>query len=199
MKKFLTIIVTGLLWCNILPAKILNIENQILLEVPSSHEYIEYDNEETMEFIEEATDLFEGFEIKIFLVGPRNYIEFEKAMLDGEDMMENKYVKSIAHPTGRLIQKRPAYEADMEKIFDKAKETNTSLEINSFPVRLDLNDKHVRNALNAGVKLTINTDAHNTGHLEFMGFGISTARRGWAEKKDVLNTLPLKKFLKSLK
>ena len=95
MKKFLIIIVTGLLWCNILPAKILNIENQILLEVPSSHEYIEYDNEEVRKSIEEVTDLIEGLEIKIFLVGPSKYVEFEKAILDGEDMMENKYVKSI--------------------------------------------------------------------------------------------------------
>ena len=95
MKKFLIIIVTGLLWCNILPAKILNIENQILLEVPSSHKYIEYDNEEAREAIEEVTDLIEGLEIKIFLVGPNKYVEFEKAILDGEDIMENKYVKSI--------------------------------------------------------------------------------------------------------
>jgi len=113
--------------------------------------------------------------------------------------MENENVDIIAHPTGRLIQKRPAYELDFDKIFDAAKETTTALEINSFPVRLDLKDAHVRNALNAGVKLTINTDAHNTGHLRFMEFGIATARRGWAEKKDVLNTLPLKKFLKTLK
>ena len=113
--------------------------------------------------------------------------------------MKNENVDIIAHPTGRLIQKRPAYEAGMEKIFDAAKDTNTSLEINSFPVRLDLKDVHVRNAINAGVKLTINTDAHNAGHLRFVEFGIATARRGWAEKKDILNTLPLKKFLKSLK
>jgi len=113
--------------------------------------------------------------------------------------MENENVDIIVHPTGRLIQKRPAYEADMEKIFDAAKETNTALEINSFPIRLDLKDVHARNAINAGVKLTINTDAHNTSHLRFMELGIATARRGWAEKKDILNTLPLKKFLKSIK
>ena len=113
--------------------------------------------------------------------------------------MENENVDIIVHPTGRLIQKRPAYEADMEKIFDAAKETNTALEINSFPIRLDLKDVHARNAINAGVKLTINTDAHNTSHLRVMELGIATARRGWAEKKDILNTLPLKKFLKSIK
>ena len=95
MKKLLGIVVLGLVWCNILPAKILNIENQILLEVPSSHVYIEYDNEEARESLEEVTDLIEGLEIKMFLVGPSKYVELEKAILDGEDIMENKYVKSI--------------------------------------------------------------------------------------------------------
>ena len=95
MKKLLGIVVLVFFWPNILAAKILNIENQILLEVPSSHEYIEYDNEEIRESIEEVTDLIEGLEIKMFLVGPSKYVEFEKAILDGEDIMENKYVKSI--------------------------------------------------------------------------------------------------------
>ena len=113
--------------------------------------------------------------------------------------MENENVDVIAHPTGRLIQKRPAYEIDFDKIFSKAKETGTCMEINSFPNRLDLKDAHVRAAIKNGVKLTISTDAHNTGHLRFMEFGIATARRGWAEKKDILNTLSLKKFLKSIK
>ena len=113
--------------------------------------------------------------------------------------MENENVDIIAHPTGRLIQKRPAYEINFDKIFAKAKETNTALEINSFPDRLDLKDTHVRAALKAGVKLTINTDAHNADQLRFIEFGIATARRGWVEKKNVLNALPLNKFLKSLK
>ncbi len=113
--------------------------------------------------------------------------------------MENENVDIIAHPTGRLIQKRPAYELDFDRIFDKARETKTLLEINSFPQRLDLKDAHARAAIKAGVKLTISTDAHNIDQLRFMEFGIATARRGWAEKKDILNTLPLKGFLKSLK
>ena len=95
MKKLLGIVVQGLLCSNILSAKILNIENKVLLEVPSSHKYIEYDNEEVRESIEELTDLMEGLEIKMFLVGPSKYVDFEKAILDGEDPMENKYVKSI--------------------------------------------------------------------------------------------------------
>ena len=95
MKKLLGIMVLGLLCSNILSAKILNIENKVLLEVPSSHKYIEYDNEEVRESIEELTDLMEGLEIKMFLVGPSKYVDFEKAILDGENPMENKYVKSI--------------------------------------------------------------------------------------------------------
>ena len=126
MKKLLGIVVLGLFWCNILPAKILNIENQILLEVPSSHEYIEYDNEEVRESIEEVTDFIEGFEIKIFLVGPRKYLEFEKAMLDGEDMMENKYVKSIIKKAEKKrfkneVQQGKWFISEAKKIMKKEK------------------------------------------------------------------------------
>lgn len=113
--------------------------------------------------------------------------------------MENENVDIIAHPTGRLINKRPAYDMDFEKVFSKAKETKTLMEINSFPDRLDLKDVHVRAAIKAGVKLVISTDAHHIDHLQFIKFGIATARRGWAEKKDIANTKSLKEFLKSLK
>ena len=95
MKKILWILVLGLLWCNILSAKILNIENKIQLEVPPSHKYIQYENEEVRESIEEITDLIEGLELDMFLIGPSKYLDFEKAILDGEDPMENKYVKSL--------------------------------------------------------------------------------------------------------
>ena len=95
MKKLLGIVVLGLLWCNILSAKILNIENKIQLEVPPSHKYIQYENEEVRESIEEITDLIEGLELDMFLIGPSKYLDFEKAILDGEDPMENKYVKSL--------------------------------------------------------------------------------------------------------
>ena len=126
MKKLLVIVVLGLLWCNTLPAKVLNIENQILLEVPSSHEYIEYDNEEVRESIEEVTDLIEGLEIKIFLVGPNKYVEFEKAILDGEDIMENKYVKSIMKKAEKKrfkdeVQQGKWFISEAKKIMKKEK------------------------------------------------------------------------------
>ncbi len=113
--------------------------------------------------------------------------------------MENEHVDIIAHPTGRLIQKREPFEIDLDAFFDKAKETGTVLEINAYPERLDLRDSHVRAAIKAGVKLVISTDAHHADQLNFMRFGIATARRGWAEKKDIINTNSMKEMMKMLK
>ncbi len=113
--------------------------------------------------------------------------------------MENPNVDILFHPTGRLIQKREAYEIDMEKIIDSAKATGTVLEINALPQRADLNAEHIRMAVNAGIKLSIDSDAHNKEHLKLLKFGIAQARRGWAEKKDIINAQPLKKMLKMIK
>ncbi len=113
--------------------------------------------------------------------------------------MENEYVNIIAHPTGRKIHQRRAYELDFDEIFDKSVETNTYLEVNSQPDRLDLKDVYVKRALEAGCRLVIDTDAHNCGSLSNIEFGIATARRGWAEKNDIINTNSLKKFVKLLK
>jgi DNA polymerase (family 10) len=106
--------------------------------------------------------------------------------------MDNEQVDFMAHPTGRLIGKRDPYEVDIEQIIDAAKETDTKLEINSFPDRLDLDDIHVKLAKEHGVRFFLGTDSHNINHLDFMRFGIATARRGWLEKKDLLNTLSIK-------
>ena len=106
--------------------------------------------------------------------------------------MDNEQVDFMAHPTGRLIGKRDPYEVDIEQIIDAAKETDTKLEINSFPDRLDLDDIHVKLAKEHGVRFVLGTDSHNINHLDFMRFGIATARRGWLEKKDLLNTLSIK-------
>lgn len=113
--------------------------------------------------------------------------------------MENGNVDIIAHPTGRLITKREPYEIDLDEVFDAAKKTGSVMEINSYPERMDLGDVHVRAAVKAGVKLAITTDAHNTDQLHFMRLGIGTARRGWAAKKDVINTRSLKEMLGLLK
>jgi DNA polymerase (family 10) len=113
--------------------------------------------------------------------------------------MKNPYVKIICHPTGRLIGMRPPFEVDIEKIIQVAKETGTVLEINAYFNRLDLKDEYARMAKNAGVKLVISSDAHSASHFQYLELGIAQARRGWLEKKDVINAWPLDKMLKMLK
>jgi len=113
--------------------------------------------------------------------------------------MKNPNVDIISHPTGRLIQRRDEYEIDFDKILRMAKETGTILEINSYPERLDLNDVNVKRAKEMGVKMVINTDAHHVDQMRFIEFGIAQARRGWAEKEDIINCWPLEKMLKFLK
>ena len=102
--------------------------------------------------------------------------------------MENEYVHAVAHPTCRMIGRREPFDLDMEEIMDVAKKTDTFLEINAFPDRLDLKDTHVKLAKERGVKVILGSDAHFIANLPFMRFGIATARRGWLEKKDILNT-----------
>jgi DNA polymerase (family 10) len=113
--------------------------------------------------------------------------------------MKNPNVDIISHPTGRLIQKRGEYEIDFDKILRVAKETGTILEINSYPERLDLNDLNIKKAKEMGVKMVINTDAHHVDQMRFIELGIAQARRGWAEKEDIINCWPLEKTLKFLK
>jgi len=113
--------------------------------------------------------------------------------------MENEHVDIIAHPFGRLLSTRPAYEMDFDRILGKAKQTKTILEINAYPERLDLNDVHVRAAVKSKIKLSIGTDAHEASELRYHKLGIATARRGWTTKKDVINTYSVKDMLKLLK
>lgn len=110
--------------------------------------------------------------------------------------LSNKYVNILAHPTGRMIHKRESYDADFEKIFRKCAENNIALEINADPERLDLNDVMILKAKEYHVKFSINTDAHSTGGLDNMRFGVGQARRGWLEKKDVINTCSYSDLLK---
>ena len=112
--------------------------------------------------------------------------------------MQNRYVNVIAHPSGRLIGERDAYELDYEKIFAAAKKTGTAIEINAYPRRLDLTDVNCRRAQELGIRFAIATDAHTADQLDNMIYGVSMARRGWVEKKSLLNCLGLrdvKKFV----
>jgi len=110
--------------------------------------------------------------------------------------MRNPYIKIISHPTGRILKRRDEYQCDFDKILRAAKEFKVILEINSFPERLDLNDQNIRRAKEAGVKMVINTDSHHRDQLRHIELGVAQARRGWAEKEDIVNTQPLEKLLK---
>ena len=112
--------------------------------------------------------------------------------------MRNPWVSIIAHPTGRLIGEREGYEVDMEELLQVARETGTAMEINSYPIRLDLADKYVRRAKELGVAIAINSDTHYSNQFDTLSYGISVAQRGWLEKRDVLNTLEAPELLKRL-
>lgn len=112
---------------------------------------------------------------------------------------KNKYVNVIAHPTGVLWGVREAYEIDFDEVFKVAQDYNVALEINSHPQRFDLNDTAVLKAKKAGVKLIINTDAHHSNMLSFMEYGVNIARRGWLEKKDIINCSNYTNLLKWIK
>ncbi len=112
---------------------------------------------------------------------------------------KNPSVDIIFHPTGRLINKREGYPVDIARLVEVAKDTSTALEIDAHYNRLDLKDEYVRLAVQTGVKLTIDSDAHHPIHYAFLQFGIGQARRGWAKESDVLNTLPADRLLRALK
>ena len=111
----------------------------------------------------------------------------------------NPNTSILGHPTGRLLLRRDAYPFDMDAVLKAAAEHKVAMELNSYPDRLDLNDVHLRQAKNHGVKIVINTDSHHTSHMEKIRFGVLQARRAWLTKDDVLNTLPAEKFAKAMK
>ena len=113
--------------------------------------------------------------------------------------VENPYTQIIAHPTGRLLLRREAYPYDMEKVLEACAKHGVAMECNSFPDRLDLRDVYLRMCKERGVKVVISTDAHSTGNLAYIKYGVMTARRGLLSKQDVLNTLPPTEFLEALR
>jgi DNA polymerase (family 10) len=113
--------------------------------------------------------------------------------------IHNDYVSCIGHPTGRLIQKRQPYELNLREVFDAASAQGVMMEINAFPDRLDLDDGNSRAAMEKGLVMSIGTDAHTLGQLDFLPLGVSVARRGWLKAEDVANTLSAKELLKKLR
>ena len=113
--------------------------------------------------------------------------------------IENPNTSMIGHPTGRILLRRDAYPFDMDAVLKAAAKHKVAMELNSYPDRLDLNDRHLRMAKERGVKIVINTDAHHTSHMEKIRYGVLQARRAWLTKDDVLNTLPAPRFATAMK
>jgi DNA polymerase (family 10) len=140
-------------------------------------------------------------QLDVVVASVHSYMNLESAEMTERLLaaIENPYTQIIAHPTGRLVLRRDPFHYDMEKILDAAKEHGVAMECNAYPDRLDLKDVHLRMAKERGVKIVISTDSHTTTNLKYMKYGVETARRGWIEKKEVINTLPLEHFLAALR
>jgi DNA polymerase (family X) len=113
--------------------------------------------------------------------------------------IENPNTSLIGHPTGRMLLRRDAYALDMDAVLKAAAKHRVAMELNAYPDRLDLNDRHLRMAKERGVKIVINTDSHHTSHLEKIRYGVLQARRAWLTRHDVLNTLPPHQFAQAMK
>ncbi|NYT16698.1 MAG: DNA polymerase/3'-5' exonuclease PolX [Methanomicrobiales archaeon] len=109
--------------------------------------------------------------------------------------IESEHVDIIGHPTGRILGRRQPYAIDMDRIIDHAQDTGTALECNASPYRLDIDDVHIRHAIERGVRIAIGTDAHDPSEFDHMHYGVTTCRRGWATASDVLNTRSLNDLL----
>ena len=147
----------------------------------------------TLDYRDKVLKMFDFVIVGIHTAFKMNQKQATERIIRG---MENENAHILAHPTCRILMRRAPFELDMDSIFDAARETNTYLEINAFPDRLDLNDLHTKQAKDKKVKFAIGTDAHNLNHLKFMQYGVATARRGWLEKKDILNTQSIKEIEK---
>jgi len=140
-------------------------------------------------------------ELDIVVASIHSFMNMERAEITERMLaaIENPYVQIIGHPTGRILLRRDAMAYDMERILDAARRRGVIMECNAAPDRLDLKDAYLRMAKDRGVRVVISTDAHSIKNLELMRYGVQMARRGWIEKKDVLNALPLGQMLAALR
>jgi len=140
-------------------------------------------------------------ELDLVVASIHSFMNLDRAAITERMLaaIENPYVHIIGHPTGRILLRRDAMAYDMERILDAARRRGVAMECNAAPDRLDLKDAYLRMAKDRGVRVVISTDAHSIKHLELMRYGVQTARRGWIEKKDVLNALPLEQMLAALR
>ena len=140
-------------------------------------------------------------ELDIVVASIHSFMSMERAEITERMLaaIDNPYVQIIGHPTGRILLRRDAMAYDVEKILDAAAHHGVVMECNAAPDRLDLKDAYLRMAKERAVRLAISTDAHSIKNLELMRYGVQMARRGWIEKKDVVNALPLEKMLAALR
>jgi DNA polymerase (family 10) len=140
-------------------------------------------------------------QLEVVVCSIHSYFNLDRAAMTDRMLaaIENPYTQIIGHPTGRLLLRRDPLNYDMEKILDACAKHGVVMECNSYPDRLDLKDVYLRMCKDRGVKVVISTDSHLASNLMFIRYGVTTARRGWLTKADVINTLPAKEFLEALR
>jgi DNA polymerase (family 10) len=140
-------------------------------------------------------------QLDVVVCSIHSYFNLDRATMTERMLaaIENPFAQIIGHPTGRLLLRRDALDYDMEKILDACAKHGVAMECNSYPDRLDLKDVYLRMCKDRGVKVVISTDSHSAANLAFIRHGVTMARRGWLDKKDVINTLPTEQFLAALR
>jgi len=121
-------------------------------------------------------------------------LEVRGALTELADLLEHPLVDVVAHPAGRILNRREPFALDMDEVLRAAAGLDVAMELNASPRRLDLNDVHLMRARELGVKIVVSTDAHSVHHLNFMRYGVDQGKRGWLETMDVLNTQPLEEI-----
>jgi len=146
-----------------------------------------------------SDELLAQFDVVVCSI--HSYMQLDRAAMTDRMLrcIENPYTQIIGHPTGRRLLARESFDYDMEKVLDACAKHGVAMECNSYPERLDLRDVYLRMCKERGVKVVISTDSHNTLHLPYIRYGVTMARRGWLEKADVINTLPVDQFLAALR
>jgi len=150
-----------------------------------------------------ALDLSDSVLEQMDIVIASVHSHFNQTPLEMTDRLlkaiDNPNTSLIGHPTGRILLRRDAYDFDLDAVLRAAAQKKVAMELNAYPDRLDLCDRHLRRAKELGVKIVINTDSHHTTHMDKIRYGVVQARRAWLTKDDVLNTLPPEKFGKAMK
>jgi len=145
-----------------------------------------------------ADEVLENLDIVVASVHSNFKLESEKQTERILKAIKNEHVDIIGHMTGRLLNRRSAYELDIDKILETAAKNKIVLEINSHPDRLDINEAIAKRAKDYGIKIAINSDAHHKEDLGLVKYGVITARRGWLEAEDIINTWDKEKLINYL-